>query len=62
VRQAGFDALWQQALGDYDADVGNDWGWLSIDGAMVKVGLRSFEWKPGGLKPGRMQVFCLSVM
>ena len=25
-------------------------------------GLRSFEWKPGGLKPGRMQVFCLSVM
>jgi transposase len=37
-QQAGFfDALWQQALGDYDAEVGIDWAWLSIDGAMGKV-------------------------
>lgn len=37
-QQAGFfDALWQQALRDYDADVGIDWAWLSIDGAMGKA-------------------------
>jgi transposase len=37
-QQAGFfDALWQQALRDYDAEVGIDWAWLSIDGAMGKA-------------------------
>jgi transposase len=36
-RAGFFDALWQQALRDYDADVGVDWAWLSIDGAMGKV-------------------------
>lgn len=36
--QAGFfEALWQQALRDYDAEVGIDWAWLSIDGAMGKA-------------------------
>jgi len=33
-RAGFFDALWQQALRDYDAEVGIDWTWLSIDGAM----------------------------
>ena len=36
--QAGFfEALWQQALRDYDEQVGIDWAWLSIDGAMGKA-------------------------
>jgi putative transposase len=41
--QAGFfDALWQQALRDYDEEVGIDWSWLSIDGAMGKA-----RWEAG---------------
>jgi|SRR5680860_396736 len=36
-RAGFFDALWRQALGDYDAQVGIDWAWLSIDGAMGKA-------------------------
>jgi transposase len=37
-REAGFfDALWEQALRDYDAEVGIDWSWLSIDGSMGKA-------------------------
>ena len=36
--QAGFfEALWQQALRDYDEQVGIDWAWLSIDGSMGKA-------------------------
>jgi len=41
-RTGFFDALWQQALSDYDADVGIDWAWLSIDGAMGKA-----RWEAG---------------
>jgi len=41
-RAGFFDALWQQALRDYDADVGIDWAWLSIDGAMGKA-----RWEAG---------------
>ncbi len=41
-RTGFFDALWQQALRDYDADVGIDWAWLSIDGAMGKA-----RWEAG---------------
>ena len=37
-QQAGFfDALWAQALTDYDGEVGIDWEWLSIDGSMGKA-------------------------
>lgn len=36
-RAGFFEALWQQALLDYDAEVGIDWDWLSIDGAMGKA-------------------------
>lgn len=37
-REAGFfDALWEQALRDYDEEVGIDWSWLSIDGSMGKA-------------------------
>ncbi len=36
--QAGFfEALWRQALCDYDSEVGIDWSWLSIDGSMGKA-------------------------
>jgi transposase len=46
-REAGvFDALWEQALRDYDNDVGIDWSWLSIDGSMGKA-----RWEAG--KPGQ---------
>jgi transposase len=41
-RAGFFDALWQQALRDYDEDVGIDWAWLSIDGAMGKA-----RWEAG---------------
>jgi transposase len=44
-RAAGvFDALWEQALRDYDEDVGIDWSWLSIDGSMGKA-----RWEAGKL-------------
>ncbi len=36
-RAGVFDALWAQALGDYDEQVGIDWAWLSIDGSMGKA-------------------------
>jgi transposase len=42
-RQAGFfDALWEQALEDYEQEVGIDWSWLSIDGSMGKA-----RWEAG---------------
>jgi transposase len=37
-----FAALWEQALRDYDSDVGIDWSWLSIDGSMGKA-----RWEAG---------------
>ena len=36
-RAGVFEALWTQALADYDAGVGIDWSWLSIDGSMGKA-------------------------
>lgn len=42
-REAGFfEALWQQALRDYDEQVGIDWTWLSVDGSMGKA-----RWEAG---------------
>lgn len=41
-RAGFFEALWQQALRDYDEDVGIDWAWMSIDGAMGKA-----RWEAG---------------
>lgn len=36
--QAGlFDAMWAVALADYDAGVGLDWSFMSIDGSMGKA-------------------------
>jgi transposase len=32
-----FDALWAAALADYDAGVGIDWSFMSIDGSMGKA-------------------------
>jgi transposase len=49
-REAGvFDTLWQQALRDYDEDVGIDWSWLSVDGSMGKA--RWEAGKPGQIRP-----------
>ena len=36
-RAGVFEALWAQALRDYDEEVGIDWAWLSIDGSMGKA-------------------------
>jgi transposase len=48
--QAGFfEALWEQALRDYEEDVGIDWSWLSIDGSMGKA--RWEAGKPGETRP-----------
>ncbi len=42
-RAAGvFEALWEQALRDYEQEVGIDWSWLSIDGSMGKA-----RWEAG---------------
>jgi transposase len=32
-----FEKLWAQGLAEYDAQVGIDWDWLSMDGAMTKA-------------------------
>jgi transposase len=48
--QAGFfEALWEQALRDYEDDVGIDWSWMSIDGSMGKA--RWEAGKPAGTRP-----------
>lgn len=42
-REAGlFEALWKQALRDYDEEIGIDWAWLSVDGSMGKA-----RWEAG---------------
>jgi transposase len=41
-RAGFFQALWEQALRDYDEVVGIDWSWLSIDGSMGKA-----RWEAG---------------
>ncbi len=36
--QAGvFEKLWAQVLAEYDAQIGLDWNWLSMDAAMTKA-------------------------
>ena len=37
TRAGVFEALWAQGLAEYDALVGIDWSWLSMDGAMTKA-------------------------
>ena len=34
-----FELLWQQGLIEYDANIGLEWGWQSMDGAMTKAPL-----------------------
>jgi transposase len=41
-----FRKLWQAALHEYDDEIGIDWNWQSIDGAMTKAPL-------GGKKDGQ---------
>ena len=40
-----FERLWEEVLQEYDEEIGIDWSWLSVDGAMVKSPL-------GGKKSG----------
>lgn len=41
-----FLALWKQGLLEYDALVGIDWSWLSMDGAMTKAPLGGEKLRP----------------
>ena len=34
-----FERLWQQGLIEYDANIGLEWGWQAMDGAMTKAPL-----------------------
>lgn len=43
-----FLKLWQMGLAEYDALVGIDWAWLSMDGAMTKAPLGG---EKGGTEP-----------
>lgn len=45
-----FERLWQDVLHEYDKEIGIDWRWLSVDGAMVKspLGGKKERAKPHG--------------
>jgi len=50
-QQAGvFEKLWQAALLKYDADIGIDWEWQAMDGAMTKapLGGKRYRSQPHG--------------
>lgn len=39
VNAGVFHELWKMMLDEYDASIGIDWSWLSLDGSMVKAPL-----------------------
>lgn len=45
-----FERLWENVLQEYDKEIGIDWRWLSVDGAMVKspLGGKKERTKPHG--------------
>src|SRR5207253_7029560 len=45
--------LWRESLLDYDALVGIDWSWLSMDGAMTKAPLGGEKNRPQSHRPGQ---------
>jgi transposase len=46
VRQGVFFRLWKEALREYDALEGIEWGWQSLDGAMTKAPLGGEKNRP----------------
>ena len=51
-----FERLWEEVLQEYDQEVGIDWSWLSVDGAMVKSPLGGKKERPkpdGSRESGR---------
>ena len=41
-----FERLWENVLQEYDQEVGIDWSWVSVDGAMVKSPLGGKKERP----------------
>jgi len=59
TRKGVFLRLWQEALWEYDALEGIDWGWQSLDGAMTKAPLGGEKNRPqsDGPRQVRHQAF-----
>lgn len=59
TQQGVFFRLWKQALREYDALEGIDWGWQSLDGAMTKapLGGEKNRAQPDGPRQIRDQAF-----
>src|SRR5690348_72289 len=54
VNAGVFELLWRESLLDYDALVGVDWSWLSMDGAMTKAPLGGEKNRPQSHRPGQI--------
>ncbi len=50
-----FFRLWKEALREYDALQGIDWGWQSLDGAMTKAPLGGEKNRPQSDGPGQIR-------
>ena len=48
-----FRQLWQDALNEYDAAVGIDWQWQSLDGTMTKAPLGGKKNRQKSDRPGQ---------
>ena len=59
TRHGVFLRLWKEALREYDALQGIDWGWQSLDGAMTKAPLGGEKNRPqsDGSRQARYQAF-----
>lgn len=59
TRKGVFFRLWKEALREYDALEGIDWGWQSLDGAMTKapLGGEKNRPQPDGPRQVRYQAF-----
>jgi transposase len=59
TNQGVFFRLWKEALWEYDALEGIDWGWQSLDGAMTKAPLGGEKNRPesDGSRQVRHQAF-----
>jgi len=59
AEQGVFFRLWREALREYDALEGIDWGWQSLDGAMTKAPLGGEKNRPqsDGSRQVRHQAF-----
>lgn len=55
TEKAVFFRLWKEALREYDALQGIDWGWQSLDGAMTKAPLGGGKNRPQSDGPGQVR-------